>query len=125
MQTLGWWIALLSGLAITIIGVLYLLRPRMIAATFGLPVLPSADATAWLRIKGIRDLTAGVTAGVLLSIAPPFVLGWVLLAFALIPLGDATTVIVARGKAAAAWGIHGATALVMIAGGCMLLIGQR
>jgi len=35
----------------------------MIAATFGLPSLPTVDATPWLRLKGVRDLTTGAVAG--------------------------------------------------------------
>lgn len=123
MQTFGWWIALLAGVAIAIIGVLYLARPRMIAASFGLPVLPGREATAWLQVKGVRDLSAGITAAVLLAIGPPTVLGWVLLAFAFIPLGDGAIVLLARGRPAAAWGIHGVTALVMIAGAVLLIVG--
>jgi hypothetical protein len=125
MEAVGLGITLLSGLAITVIGLLYLVRPRMIAAAFGLPTLPDADATAWLRVKGVRDLVTGVVAGVLLVAAPSHVIGWVMLAFALIPIGDAAVVIVARGRASAAWAMHGSTALVMIVGSVLLLVGSR
>lgn len=125
MEATGLVITLLSGLAIAVIGVLYLVRPRAVAAGFGLPVLPSPDATAWLRLKGVRDLTAGIVAGVLLLTAPPVVTGWVLLAFVLIPLGDALTVLGSRGKTWAAWGIHGATAAIMLVGALLLLLAAR
>lgn len=121
METAGLVIAALAGLAIAVIGVLYLVRPRTMATAFGLPTLPHEDATPWLRLKGIRDLTTGVVAGVLLLLAPPTVIGWILLAFAIIPVGDAATVLAARGDATAAWGIHGTTAAVMIIGAIFLL----
>lgn len=122
MQAAGLGITALAGAAIAAVGILYLVRPRMVAASFGLPVLPHAEATPWLRLKGVRDLTAGIAAGVLLVTAPPDVIGWALLAFTIIPLGDAATVLSAHGKASAAWGIHGTTAAIMLLG-VILLIG--
>jgi hypothetical protein len=121
METIGLATAALAGLAITVVGILYLARPRAMAATFGLSVLPQAEATPWLRLKGIRDLTTGIVAGTLLLTAPPSVVGWVLLAFTVIPVGDAATVLAARGNAGAAWGIHGTTAAVMLVGVVLLL----
>ncbi len=61
-----------------------------------------------------------VAAAILLT-APPIVIGWVLLAFTLIPLGDALTVLLSHGNAKAAWGIHGTTAAVMLVGVVLLL----
>lgn len=49
------------------------------------------------------------------------VLGWAVIAFAIIPLGDAITVLRAHGSRAAALGIHGATAAVMLLGSALLL----
>lgn len=121
MQTAGLVTAGLAGAAIAAVGILYLVRPRMMAATFGLPVLPQPEATPWLRLKGLRDLTAGVVAATLLLTAPPTVVGWALLAYTLIPVGDAVTVLAARGDAKAAWGIHGTTAVVMLLGVFLLL----
>lgn len=121
MVTAGLLIAALAGIAIATIGVLYLVRPRAVATAFGLPALPEEDATPWLRLKGIRDLTTGIVAAILLLLAPPPVIGWILLAFAIIPIGDAATVLAARGDAKAAWGIHGSTAAIMIVGSILLL----
>lgn len=121
METAGLWITALVGLTIALVGVLYLTRPRMMAATFGLPVLPQEDATPWLRLKGLRDLAAGVVAAALLLTAPPTAVGWVLLAFTLIPVGDGATILAARGSRGAAWGIHGTTAAVMLVGVALLL----
>ncbi|MGH7366912.1 MAG: DUF4267 domain-containing protein [Candidatus Rokuibacteriota bacterium] len=110
-----------AGLGILIVGVLYLLRPRTMAASFGLPVLPSRDATAWLRLKGIRDLATGVVAGVLIATASSGVLGGALAAFAIIPIGDALTILRANGERMAAFAIHGLTAAIMLTGSGLLL----
>lgn len=122
MEEVGLAVTAFSGVAIAVIGALYIVRPRAVAASFGLTVLPHEKATAWLRIKGIRDITAGVVAVTLLLTAPSTAIGWVLLAFTLIPLGDAATVLASRGKTSAAWGIHGSTALVMSLGAIFLLL---
>lgn len=122
--TAGLLIAALSGAAIAVIGLLYLVYPVAIAASFGLPSLPNVDATAWLRVKGVRDVVTGVVAAVLLVMASPATVGWVLLAFTLIPIGDAATVLAARGQASAAWGIHGTTALTMVVGALLLVLGS-
>lgn len=71
MNTIGLTIAGFAGIMIAIIGVLFLIRPRAIATTFGLPALPLADATPWLRLKGVRDLTTGIVAITLLLLVSP------------------------------------------------------
>ena|SRR5690625_1446966 len=121
MELAGLMLAALAGLAITAVGILYLVMPRMMAATFGLPVVPHEEATPWLRLKGIRDLATGVVAGTLILAASPTVVGWALLAFTLVPVGDAATVVASRGSAGAAWGIHGTTAAFMLVGVVLLL----
>lgn len=123
MIAAGTTIAILGGAGIAVIGMLYLLRPRAMATSFGLPTIPPAEATAWLRLKGIRDLASGVVAAVLLIWASPEVLGIALLAFAIVPSGDALTVLRARGNITAALGVHGATAAVMVLGGLLLVLG--
>lgn len=121
MELAGLVLAAFAGLAITVVGIVYLVRPRMMAATFGLPVIPHEEATPWLRLKGIRDLATGVVAGTLILAASPTVVGWALLAFTLVPVGDAATVLASRGSAGAAWGIHGTTAAFMLVGVALLL----
>lgn len=124
MQTIGLVLAALAGVAIAVVGLFYLIRPRAMAATFGLPVLPQPEADPWLRLKGVRDLVTGIVAGVLLLVAPEHVIGWVLLAFTLIPVGDAATILLTRdGRTAIAWGVHGSTAALMLLGALALLLG--
>ena len=114
METVGVVLAATAGAAIFVVGCLYLYMPRAMAASFGLPHLPQESATPWLRVKGVRDLVAGVVAAVLLIAADPLVLAWCVLAFTLIPIGDAVLVLNSRGKKVAAWGIHGGTATLML-----------
>ncbi|AUS78459.1 DUF4267 domain-containing protein [Actinoalloteichus sp. AHMU CJ021] len=114
MATAGVTIATLAGLAILTIGVLYLLAPRPMAASFGLPSVPEGRDVAWLRLKGVRDLATGVVAFTVLFTAPAATLGWTVAAFTIVPIGDAVTVLRADGRRSAAYGIHGATAVLML-----------
>lgn len=122
-QLVGMLIAGLSGLAIAAIGAIYLVAPRRAATGFGLPSLPQESATPWLQLKGLRDLATGVVAGVLLLTAPIPTLGWALLAFTLIPAGDALVVLRSGGRRGMAWGVHGGTASLMAVGAVLLLSG--
>ncbi len=121
MLVAGTLIAIISGVGILTIGVLYLVTPRSMAASFGLPVIPHPEATGWLRVKGFRDIAMGVIAGVVVITAPASVLGWVLAAAAIIPLGDAATILKAGGSRRAALGIHGSTAASMLVASVLLL----
>lgn len=120
MLTIGLTITALAGAAILIIGVLYVLRPQMIAASFGLPGPTPAAAVPWLRLKGIRDIATGLVAAALLLTAPASTIGWAVLGFTVIPAGDCASVLHAGGRRTAAWGIHAATAASMLIGVAML-----
>jgi hypothetical protein len=123
MQTTGIVIVALAGLGISIVDLLYLLTPQSMAANFGLPSIPGEDSNAWLRVKGIRDFATGVVAGVLIIAASSTVLGWAVLAFTIIPIGDALIVLRSGGRRAAVIGIHGLTAALMLLASGLLLIG--
>ncbi|GFZ99213.1 DUF4267 domain-containing protein [Nesterenkonia alkaliphila] len=114
METAGLIIAAKAGAAIFVVGMCYLFIPQAMAASFGLTHLPPQPATAWLRVKGVRDAATGVVAAVLLVVAEPSVVAWCVLAFTLIPVGDAILVLSNGGKQTAAWGIHGSTAVLMM-----------
>lgn len=114
METVGLIIAAAAGAAIFVVGLCYLFIPRAMAASFGLTHVPQQQATAWLRVKGVRDAVTGVIAAVLLIAAEPAVVAWCVLAFTLIPVGDAILVLSSGGKQASAWAIHGSTAVLML-----------
>ena len=117
-------VAIVVSVAIIVIGGMYLLSPRTATRSFGLP-LPEEGANVawWLRLKGSRDIVSGLVVLAVLVWGGPRLLGIVLLVEALIPLGDMTLVLAARGSTTRALGIHLITAAVMIAGALPLLAG--
>lgn len=82
---------------------------------FGLPSPEDGPNIAWwLRLKGVRDIATGLIVLAMLAWGGPHMVGVVLLVEALIPIGDMLVILVAKGSAKAAFGVHGLTALVMI-----------
>lgn len=119
----------LLGIAfILYIGLNYLIDPHGFVTGFGLPesAWPTGDATAFMNLKGVRDLGSGIVLLALLLARQPKALGWALLAVTFVPIGDATTVLVYDGSLAAALGIHLATAAVVaLTGVLQLLVAKR
>jgi hypothetical protein len=76
---------------------------------------------AYLAVKGIRGIASGIFTVVLLAAQVPHVLAWFLLAAALIPVDDMIVVLGHQGSKATAYGIHGATAAVLLAAAALLL----
>jgi hypothetical protein len=116
------------GVAIILIGARFLLAPRAAAAGFGLRVDAAGGTTSrggpypWLFTKGVRDIASGIFLWILLADRAPHGLGAFMAAASLIPVGDAVIVLRGGGTRAAALGIHGATAAVMLAASAALLI---
>lgn len=98
---------------VLLIGVRFLVAPQVAATGYGVPAKPDGDA-AYLTIKGLRDFTSGVIGLVLLAFADADAVGWYMLAVALTPLGDTVIVLRHGGTKAAAFGIHFATAVVVL-----------
>ncbi|MEV0646359.1 DUF4267 domain-containing protein [Phytomonospora sp. NPDC050363] len=94
------------------------------AAGFGIPDSPTEDPAfrSWLAVKGMRDIGAGLLILVVVFGGSTTLLGWTLLAATAIPVGDAVIVLRAKGPKSAAYGVHGATALVMLVISVLLLI---
>jgi hypothetical protein len=110
------------GVGIIFIGVRFLLVPRPSAAAFGVGIGPQAgDATAYLAVKGVRDIGSGLIAIALIVAATPQAVGWFMLCAAVIPIGDALIVLRYQGPKLAAYAIHGATAAVMVVVAALLL----
>jgi hypothetical protein len=116
-------LAVLIAVGIIVVGARAFWAPRA-AAGFGIPATPTDDHTfqAWLTVKGVRDIASGLFVVVLLLTATPHVLGWFMLAAALIPLGDGSIVLRSKGPRAAAFGVHWATAAVMVVIAVLLLV---
>lgn len=124
LTTIASVLAGLIGAGIIFVGVLAFRAPRA-AVGFGIPDTPTEDPNfqAWLSVKAVRDIASGVFIFVLLVAATPQVLGWFMLAATGIPVGDALIVSRSNGPKAAVYGVHGATAVVMLVISVLLLVG--
>lgn len=117
-------VASLAAAGIIGIGTMYLFRPRVMTHNFGLPLPEEGrNTTWWLRLKGSRDIVSGLIVLALMAWGTPHLLGLVLLIEALIPTGDMSLILAAKGSTKAAFGVHGLTAALMIAGAIPLLNG--
>ena len=117
-------LAALLASAIIVIGAQYLLAPWAATRIFGLPLPePSINTGWWLRLKGIRDIVSGLAVFALMIWGGGRMVGIFLLVAALIPFGDMSMILAARGSRARAFGIHGITVLAMILAGVPLVIG--
>jgi len=99
----------------------FLFAPHAAAAGFGVPVSADARWDAYLSVKAIRDIASGLFIAILMVNGSVHLLGWFLLAATIIPLTDALIVLRHGGTKAAAFGIHGATAGVMLISAAFLL----
>jgi len=109
-------LAILLNVFLLLIGARFLLQPVPAAAGYGLPSQPSA----YLTIKGLRELSYGVLGLALLAFAGAHAAGWFMLVAALNPLGDTMIVLRNGGPKAAAFGVHLATAAVMLISAALL-----
>ena len=115
-------IAALVAVGIIVIGGLYLVSPQRITGGFGLkPPAPDPDTRAWLRLKGTRDVAAGLAVLTLMLTSDSRTVGILLLVFAIIPFGDMATVLLSSGRKVTAFTVHGVTCAVMVFAGLLLL----
>ena len=109
-------LAVLIAVGIMVIGCFYLASPQRILGSFGLkPPASDADTLAWLRLKGIRDIVAGLAVLTLMLTTDSRTVGIVLLVFAIIPFGDMSNILASGGRKATAFSVHGVTCAVMLA----------
>ncbi|ONI71542.1 hypothetical protein BWI15_15305 [Kribbella sp. ALI-6-A] len=123
LTTVATALAGLIGVGIIVIGARALRTPQA-AVGFGIPGTPTSDRTfeAWLSVKAVRDIASGLFVFVLIAVATPQVLAWFMLAAALIPVGDALIVLRSKGPKATAYGVHAATAAVMLVISVLLFV---
>ena len=122
LTTIGYAASGVIAAAITLMGTRYLLDPRPAAAGFGIPGSfgDRGHDAAWLSVKGVRDIAMATIIAVLINGAP-HLLGWQMLVLALIPVADGTIVLRSGGPRVIAYGVHWATAAVMIIVAALLL----
>lgn len=121
VTTIATALAGLIGAGIIFIGLREFWAPQS-AAGFGIPGTPTQDRNfqAWLHVKAVRDIASGVFIFILIA-ATSHLLGYFMLAATAIPVGDAAIVLRSKGPKAAVYGIHGATAVVMLIISLLLL----
>jgi hypothetical protein len=113
MTVTAYTLAAVLDLFVLFIGARFLLQPRPAAAGYGVPAKADGDP-AYLAIKGLRDGAVGILGLALLAFAGAHPEGWFMLAVALVPLGDTLIVLRNGGTRAVAFGIHFATAVVVL-----------
>ncbi|MBZ9996129.1 DUF4267 domain-containing protein [Mesorhizobium sp. BH1-1-4] len=127
MLQIGYGLSGLIAAAIIFLGARFWLAPGTAAAGFGIAGSPppSAGFTAWLSVKGTRDIGSGLFVILLMANSTPRLLGEFLLLASLIAFGDMATVLRSRGSRALAFGMHGLTGLVIVAAGVCLIVGAK
>ena len=123
MAQIGYSLSGLIAVAIVFIGARFLWDPATASRDYGVPnpVPPPAGFAAWQAVKGVRDIVSGLFVILLMVSAPPRLVGEFMLVASLIAIGDAVTVLRSGGSKTVALGIHGVTALVIIAAGASLI----
>ena len=123
LADIGYGLSGLLGLGIIFIGARFLLAPRAASASFGIAVgRGSGSADPYLSVKGVRDIASGLVVFILLAAEEPRLLGGFMLAASIIPVGDAIIVLRRNGPKATVYGVHAATAAVMLAAATFLFV---
>jgi hypothetical protein len=119
LTSLAYGLAIVLDLFIIFIGARFLLSPQVAAAGYGVPAV-AGQGDAYLSVKGLRDLASGLVGLALLAFAGAQAEAWFMLVVALVPLGDMLIVLRHGGTKATAFGIHLATAVVVLISAALL-----
>src|SRR5947208_580362 len=114
MTVTAYTLAVLLDLFCLFLGYRFWFQPGPAAAGYGVAADPRGDAGAYLSIKGLRDGAFGVLGLVLLAAAGGRAEAWFMVCVALVPLVDTLIVLRHGGAKATAFGIHFATAIVVL-----------
>ncbi|MFG2951167.1 DUF4267 domain-containing protein [Streptomyces adustus] len=114
MTVTAYTLAVVLDLFVLFIGYRFLFQPGPAAAGYGVPADPAGDASAYLTVKGSKDSVFGLMGLALLAFAGARAEAWFMLVVALVPLADALIVLRHGGSKATAFGIHFATAIVVL-----------
>jgi hypothetical protein len=112
-------VAIVGCVFILFIGARFLVAPGVAMAGFG---VPQDSLRALTSIKGVRDITSGIVPLVVLAAAGSYAFGWVLLAAAITPIGDALVVTRNGGTVRHALSVHAATAATLVVAGLLLVL---
>ncbi|MEW2426708.1 DUF4267 domain-containing protein [Micromonospora sp. NPDC047644] len=119
LSFIAYGLAVVLSLFVVFIGARFLLVPQAAAAGYGVPARPDGDP-AYLAVKGLKDLTFGLLGLALIAFTTAEAVAWYMLVVALVPLGDTVIVLRNGGTKAVAFGIHFATALVVLLNAALL-----
>ncbi|MEU1708972.1 DUF4267 domain-containing protein [Streptomyces sp. NPDC005706] len=122
MTVTAYTLAVVLDLFCLFLGYRFLFRPGPSAAGYGVPADPAGDAGAYLTIKGLRDGALGVVGLALLAFAGARAEAWFMVGVALVPLGDTLIVLRHGGARAVAFGVHFATAVVVLISAALLFL---
>ncbi|WP_433494811.1 DUF4267 domain-containing protein [Micromonospora sp. CA-248089] len=120
LTPIAYGLAVVLSLFIVLIGARFLLAPRAAAAGYGVPAAEGTGDPAYLTVKGIRDLTYGLVGLALIAFTSADAVAWFMLVVALAPLGDTVIVLRHGGSRAVAFGVHFATAVVVLVSAALL-----
>ncbi|GAB1509237.1 DUF4267 domain-containing protein [Actinophytocola sp. KF-1] len=113
---LAYGLAIVLNLFVVYIGLRFLVVPEAAAAGYGVP----ATERAFLTVKGLRNGSYGLLGLALLAFVGPGAAAWMMLVVALNPLGDTVVVLRNGGTKAVAFGVHFATAIVVLVNAVLL-----
>ncbi|GAA4202829.1 MULTISPECIES: DUF4267 domain-containing protein [Microbispora] len=119
LTPIAYGLAVVLNLFVLFIGARFLLAPHAAAAGYGVPAKKDGDV-AYLTIKGLRDGGYGLLGLALLAFAGARAEAWYMLIVALLPLGDTLIVLRNGGTRAVAFGIHFATAVIVLISAALL-----
>lgn len=117
LTTIAYGLAICLNLMILYIGLRFLFVPWAAASGYG---VPAKQDIAYLTIKGLRDGGYGLIGLALLAFAGAQAEAWFMLVATILPLGDTVVVLRNGGTKATAFGVHFATAMVMLVSAALL-----
>lgn len=120
MTVTAYTLAVLLDLFCLFLGYRFWFQPTPAAAGYGVPADAHGDAGAYLSVKGLRDGTLGLVGLALLAFVGVRAEAWFMVCVALIPLVDTVIVLRHGGPKAVAFGIHFATAVVVLVSAALL-----
>ncbi|MGW2702441.1 DUF4267 domain-containing protein [Streptomyces sp. NPDC001340] len=122
MTVTAYTLAVVLDLFCLFLGYRFLFQPASAAAGYGVPARPEGDAGAYLTVKGLKDGTFGLLGLALVAFVGAQAEAWFMLCVALVPLGDTLIVLRNGGTKAVAFGIHFATAVVVLISAALLFL---
>ncbi|WP_330348315.1 DUF4267 domain-containing protein [Streptomyces sp. NBC_00582] len=120
MTVTAYTLAVVLDLFCLFLGYRFLFQPGPAAAGYGVAAHPDGDAGAYLSVKGSRDGALGLVGLVLLAFVGARAEAWFMVAVAVVPLFDTLNVLRHGGTRAVAFGIHFATAVIVLIGAGLL-----